>query len=956
MRALGSAPELANVNILVEIGPHSALGSSIKQIATASNFDMEYVASLTRGADAAVSLLKAVGELYLKGFDVNFELVNSVIMSTPAMLNKGRSGPRYLPDLPPYQWNCEETHWYQPRVIEELRESNHPHHDILGRRIFSLSSNVSTWKNILRQRDVPWFQDHTLGTDVVFPAAGHMSLAIEALLQQLDLGPSEARGVKFRDIDIQKALLIPDTDDGIEVHTRLETSAAGIWFKFTVGSVDNGLWTIHSTGKIRKHAEDASSQGPSSPYTASQLHHQVPAKRWYRSFHRVGFKYGPNFQTMTHVRANGKDRIAAAGIRVQTACPSIENESRYMLHPSTIDGCLHVVIASVHKGLHKEMPWGVIPLEIEEMTINFPTLPGDLSTDGQCTAWSTKAWDRYFAGNMELFGDLGKCLMNIENWKLIMYDAAVPSMLTEPGPKEPYRMVTWDPSSTANESLNTKIEGNSNVVVLHVFGGSALAGALGATLMPIGPDTTTFEKVVIDDADGSVLAAATEKSWKSIQNVLQSGKPIVWVTRGANQGKSVASGIPQGFLRAVRSEVFSSNISLIDADEEVPLEQLSALVQHRLSTDTTSGDVDFWLTEGSSVLVPRLEANNNINQLFQKEQDYTMTHLSGEESYKGKILDNGLVFETQPSISTPGLAPLEAEIEVLFSELNKDDLSARALGRAHIVTGTIVGIGSGLDASLRGNCVVAYTMKTFETRIVTSVFATIKNADLLASITASLSYLVKAVNAAGQGSTSDSVLLLPAAAPFEDAVVQLGTYLGFQVSKTPKDPDQIQRMLASPKGPNIVIAGAPTELMPEVWRAMPHQSKFVFSNVPVEALDLKPLARGVSLRLCGISVALENNPGAPAQALKKSLELLDIFPTFVPSVLDIGDLVDLHNARRIIAEKDACVWGIRHADSTIKVSVRSRLSSVWESEIRNIVLMTPCLGTEISRASSLLLR
>lgn len=954
LQVLGTTPELADVNILIEIGPHSALGGPVKQICAANDFEMQYIPSILRGADGAVALLKTAGELYLRGLNIDFELVNNIEPSTPATFsNKRHGGPRYLPDLPHYQWNYERTHWYQPRVMAELRESKHLRHDILGRRVFGLSTNASTWKNILRQRDVPWFADHTLGLDVVFPAAGHISLAIEALLQQLDFEPHEAGGVKFRDINIEKALIVPDTDNGVEVHTRLEKiAAAGDWYTFTVESVENDVWTQHSTGKIQQRPKDALSLGLASPYKPNELHQQVTGKRWYRSFRRVGFKYGPNLQTMTHVRGNGKDRVASAGIMVQTTCKDMENESRYMLHPSTIDGCLHAVIAAVHKGLHKEMPWGVIPLEIGEMTLNFPA--ADLNTVGGCTAWAEKAWDRYFAGNLQLFGASGQPLIDIQNWKFIIYDAAVPPKLTEPSPKQPYRKVTWEPSSTGDESLETKVLKNNNVAVVHASDGSPLARALSASSIPITragatafeqvvvidsdgsgastpliDDADAFERIVIDDSDGSILAAATEEIWDSMKSILQSGKPIVWVTRGANQGRSVASGTPQGFLRALRSEAVSSRIALVDVDQEASIEQTASLVQYQLmavAANEPGNDVEFWLTKDSSVLVPRLKTNDSLNELFHHERPQETITMSADEAYSGKIVENEVVFEVQSlSAVASELAPLEVEIQVSFAELSKDDLSTRAMDRVRIATGTIIRTGSGLEVGLCGKAAVAFTKKTFETRFVTSIFAVINNVDLLDAGAIVLLNLVKAVDAtliAGNASVGDHVLVLPTTSLFEQAVAKVGAHVGFRVSKAPKDASQTQRLLASPNGPNIVVAGAPNALVPEAWRAMPRGSKFIFSDVALdEQLDLRPFARSVSLHMCGISDGFDNNRTALKTALEMSAAWLEKFTPSAGPTLNVEELSNLDDARIKIAETKANVLCIRYGKSQIKVSV-----------------------------------
>lgn len=639
VQELGKSSEFSNVKVLVEIGPHPALRGAVKQICAEHNLDLEHISSLVRGQNDAVALLKTAGELFLLGAGVRFDMVNKFRNATPVDVKGGvQSQPRCLVDLPAYQWNYERQYWHQPRVIADLRSSKHPRHDVLGRRVFGLSSNAPTWKNILRQRDVKWFPHHVLGTDVVFPAAGHISLAIEGLLQQLDLEPAEAGSVRLADIDIQKTLIVPDSEDGIEVHTRLEKDETGAWNTFTVESVaqDSGLWTVHSTGKIRWESK-SSNMISHCPFKPIQLHQRNSTKRWYHSLERVGFRYGPNFQTMIEeVRSNGRDRWASTRIKVQTQ--QTELESRYMLHPSTIDGCLHAMIAAVHRGLHKEMPWGVIPLKIDEMTVSFPSSALDLDQSGSCFAWVDNDFQsgRRFTGSLKLMSNTSEsCLMEIRNLEMVAYEAAVPLMLTEKGPREPFQTAAWKEDEHAREYLREATptgDEESRVAVLlphNDLERSAPWSALGGTPFSIVESTSAkgwekIDSIVIDDSAGSVLRSATEDSWKSLRDILlRSAKPIVWVTRGANQGDSIDSGLPQGFLRAIRSEASDVRIGLVDADNEVSNDVVAALVRYQLSTlKATDGrasdqrDVEYWLDKDSRVLVPRLEPAEALNHLL----------------------------------------------------------------------------------------------------------------------------------------------------------------------------------------------------------------------------------------------------------------------------------------------------------------------------------------------------
>ena len=63
-----------------------------------------------------------------------------------------------------------------------------------------------------------------LGNVPIFPAAAHISLAIETLRQVCDIRGFEVDGVMLRDINISTALVIPETDDGVEIQLRLQAN------------------------------------------------------------------------------------------------------------------------------------------------------------------------------------------------------------------------------------------------------------------------------------------------------------------------------------------------------------------------------------------------------------------------------------------------------------------------------------------------------------------------------------------------------------------------------------------------------------------------------------------------------------------------------------------------------------------------------------------------------------
>ncbi len=191
-----SSDEFQEVDLLLEVGPHSALAGPIKQIkAEVKAEKLEYVATLQRNGECATHLLKAAGELWLRGYPVDMERVTSAYAEEAPQ--KGKPAPKgsFIVDLPPYQWNYTRPFWAESRSSREQRLPKFPRHDVLGQLVIGSSLAEPTWRNVLRIRDLPWLKHHHLGGESVFPAAGYFAMAIEAIRQinELSATPSPSR-------------------------------------------------------------------------------------------------------------------------------------------------------------------------------------------------------------------------------------------------------------------------------------------------------------------------------------------------------------------------------------------------------------------------------------------------------------------------------------------------------------------------------------------------------------------------------------------------------------------------------------------------------------------------------------------------------------------------------------------------------------------------------------------
>ncbi|OJI82404.1 hypothetical protein ASPTUDRAFT_203334 [Aspergillus tubingensis CBS 134.48] len=166
---LTTGPEA--VDCLFEIGPSDALSGPINQTKNAASSSVKYVSACKRGPNAISALLHAAGTLFM-GYLISLTAFNH---------EGGNTHPAFVSDLPNYQWNHSVKYWHESESSHDWRFRKFPYHDLLGSKILSSPWTNPTWKNVLRLSDITWLRDHLLGDSVIFPAAGYIAMAIEAI-------------------------------------------------------------------------------------------------------------------------------------------------------------------------------------------------------------------------------------------------------------------------------------------------------------------------------------------------------------------------------------------------------------------------------------------------------------------------------------------------------------------------------------------------------------------------------------------------------------------------------------------------------------------------------------------------------------------------------------------------------------------------------------------------------
>ncbi|KAL8969810.1 MAG: hypothetical protein Q9183_001817 [Haloplaca sp. 2 TL-2023] len=441
-------PEFSEADLLfVEIGPHSALSGPIKQIKSEFGLEkVQYLPTLLRGTDSAAKLLELAGELYLKGYSINMEKLTTIEEAVPGGKVLGSKG-SLIVDLPTYQWNRKEF-WAEARLSREHRAPAFMRHDLLGSLLHGGSLAEPTWRNILRIRDVPYLKDHSLGGEAVFPAAGYFSMACEAITQLNELSekPVTVEGYVLRDVSIKNALVTPDDDNGIEVLLDMrqsihnETDSQTAWWDFAVSSVSaEDIRKNHMAGSISINSRRrgvAPKEAPKFPQRAS-------GKSWNQALRQVGFDYGPTFQDMDDIRFDGKTYAATSKTVVKDKVGAMIGESRHALHPAAVDSALQLLIVSIYAGRANVMPYGAVPVQVDEIAI-FPPTPQQLKTmTADCYSWIDQRGLRSYRGGSQLVADDGELLMEISDMRCVSYEAALPQRVDEAIESKPYGEMAW---------------------------------------------------------------------------------------------------------------------------------------------------------------------------------------------------------------------------------------------------------------------------------------------------------------------------------------------------------------------------------------------------------------------------------------------------------------------------------------------------------------------------------
>jgi acyl transferase domain-containing protein/NADPH:quinone reductase-like Zn-dependent oxidoreductase/NAD(P)-dependent dehydrogenase (short-subunit alcohol dehydrogenase family) len=385
--ALSAACEASRPAFILEVGPHAVLQSVIRETLSQSAFGMpSYSSLLVRQKDSAITTLEAIGSLWAHGCPLDIARVND-----PEDKRNGTC----LSNLPPYVWNHSRPYWFESDRSRAQRQRKNLRLDILGTPDVGSNNINMVWRNFLSPRRLPWLRDHKVQGVILFPAAGMISMVLEAA-REVVTDATSVRGFELHDLQINRAMVIPDTGPGLETSLHVSPSVGGDGYDCSISSrTGEGPWQRNFTGSLTICYTNNHDATPCKYISNDALEANMSPKKLYQKLNSLGMSWGPTFQNLVAGWQTTSGCSFEVKIPDTKAVMPANYETPHLIHPATFDAFFHAtVFASLTNGAPK-VPKAIeyiyisnhLPNASEDVfrgTTTFPAQGIESSTAGIC--------------------------------------------------------------------------------------------------------------------------------------------------------------------------------------------------------------------------------------------------------------------------------------------------------------------------------------------------------------------------------------------------------------------------------------------------------------------------------------------------------------------------------------------------------------------------------------------
>ncbi|KAK6067118.1 polyketide synthase [Seiridium cupressi] len=757
-----STPSRQENIVLVEVGPHAALEGPVKQTLKAGGTTMssaEYAPTLVRNKDAIETMQQLGASLCTRGHHVNFEAINF-----PRSRDKTMG---LLTDLPRYPWQHTTRYWHQSRIGDNRRFIRQfPRNDILGALADDSNDLEPRWRNVIRLEDMPWLRDHQIQSNIVFPMAGYVTMAMEAAFQRANSRNLKFDRYEFREISANRALLIEESTE-VETMITLRPFNEGTkksndsWDEFRIfaWTADKG-WVEHCRGLVGLQKDkslnvvDGQRQLESRKRTMKAKTTMMEEKctevvdigKLASNLKSLGVYYGPAFQGFVDCRT--VDQLAVAEVELADTAAAMPHhfEPELIMHPAHLDLIIQILwplLGAGRTGWDKiYMPSGFKRLSISPKVTKIPG--SRLRVYGSSPKISPAVAKPV---ELDVFAtqdsEPDEVLVILEGYTItpVHHDT---NNYNNSNVRDLCYKMDWEPAKMDGSALPSEIRELDVVIICDEdlpakFSVPALQRSLEGITGKL-PLTIPFRQVqpeakiyiMLHEVNQSFLDSINPEDFALLQKLSTTAKGILYVVQGAYQESDAPNGnMAIGLARTIRaeSELKFATLDLDRQRKESAPDAGKIILDVFLSVFNSSSSLDDleleYMERNGTLYVPKVVKDDEMNKFVHqqlRESEPELQPLSQEgRPLKMTIGNPGLLdtlhFIDDYTLST-SLAPDHVEIQVQAAGLNfKDVMIAMGhLANEHIgieCSGVITQVGSAVSDLKVGDRVCAIAEGSF---------------------------------------------------------------------------------------------------------------------------------------------------------------------------------------------------------------------------------------------------
>ncbi|KAF2036035.1 polyketide synthase [Setomelanomma holmii] len=576
---------MAMADMFIEVGPRALFRSPIREIIEphGRHIASDYTSVLVRDRAADVTALECAGVLYSSGVPVDLAEVNQ----------SRASDARLITSLPPYPFNDKTKYWLEGRTSAQYRFRKHVHHEFLGTRVDDWNECEARWTNRIMLDQSPWLRDHKVNGMIIFPAAGFMVMALEAV-RQVHGVERPPLGYKMRNVNFPKAVALAQEHRGTELQLTLRTAhtqplsvkSGNVWDSFTVFVYENKGWVECCSGEIaveyqgqgqlktlRDERQESFSTTMQAMRAAMQTcHKSINSSDIYDAFDRADLVYGPFFRVVEDVRWD-EDCQAIGSVPLQKWKALDDGfADSHLIHPATLDAILQMTFPA-YSIYSKNATATTVPTGFRHAWFS-TDLAGDTTVESNALVHA-KVTDRGFRNKVfSITAALAES--EVPCFVAEMETATIGSgtSFSDVAAKPLYKIEAVESPARGKEKFHVIFDESSEQqkdILRHLDESATATDHLTIVAVPWTDlreeDLVLSTAVFIGDLDSSLLGRLHEDDLSRLKQILTAAEKFIWVAfRASDEGRSPTEGLVPGLARTLATENESCRVVSVALD------------------------------------------------------------------------------------------------------------------------------------------------------------------------------------------------------------------------------------------------------------------------------------------------------------------------------------------------------------------------------------------------------